>query len=569
MEPSPEPVPTTAAQIASEHFNRHLAASQDADTVVILHDACYGHRFSRPKTSKSTLNLIVERPERVLASVLGASAAYVQLGGHFTGGANAPGRAPTGRPPFAIRRTGRTMDVTESYVTNVHGTAWMAELQDMCNGAEGKLASGTIEVGRAEGDERQRLHEGDLYLSPGSLEAFRGALGGVAEAVDAVFTTPTKRAFVAIRPPGHHCSTDHPSGFCWLNNVHVGIEYAAQKYGLTHVAILDFDLHHGDGSQTIAWERNSANMKKRAARQKSRLAPDIAYYSLHDINSYPCESGDDEKVQAASLCIEYAHGQNIWNVHLQPWKTEEEFWQLYEGRYRIIIDKARIFLHQHNARGNKTPPRAAIFISAGFDASEWESSGMQRHKVNVPTSFYARFTRDVVGLAQEPASGCEGRVISVLEGGYSDRALCSGVMSHISGLVHGGFDEGWWSQASLEALEMKTTAVKPRAQYVQPTYASPTESFTHKVVDRDKFSQSMSRTFRDVYVPPSVDVDWVLATHELAKVLIPVDRTTKSCSAEELSRKKAVSAEALSRKMDAMNVETGPRQLRDRKAKSY
>ena len=517
MEPMEEPVPNTASQVATSHFARELLAHAEegveAATVFILHDACYGHRYSRLKATRSTLSMIVERPERILASVLGASAAYVRLGGHYAGARCAPDRKqPTKPPPFKIRRTDRAIDVTSSYVTNVHGTAWMEELKEMCHTAGSKIAAGAKELSRPSSltpteAEKRTLHEGDLYLCPESLDAFQGALGGVADAVDAVFLpqSQTKKAFVAVRPPGHHCSSDYPSGFCWLNNVHVGIEYAAQTYGLTHAAILDFDLHHGDGSQAITWERNSRNnLKRLSAKPNSKIksaGPDIGYYSLHDINSYPCEMGEDEKVQAASLCIENAHGQNIWNVHLQPWKTEDEFWMLYETRYRTLLDKARSFLRRHTSRlradahrSGGLQPRAAVFISAGFDASEWEGSGMQRHKVNVPTEFYARFTANIVSMAMEADSGCEGRVVSVLEGGYSDRALCSGVLGHLSGLcsvmekkeelalegmlgglsiTNGlppsaipstpGYDKSWWSASNLTALENRINPPPPPA----------------------------------------------------------------------------------------------------------
>lgn len=131
----------------------------------------------------------------------------------------------------------------------------------------------------------------------------------------------------------------------------------------------------------------------------------IGYFSIHDINSYPCENGESSKIQNASLCIENAHNQSIWNVHLEPWKDESEFWDLYEAKYLAIISKARSFLRHHNTRlrtatgANHPRPRAAIFISAGFDASEHETPSMQRHAVNVPTDFYARFTRDIVALA--------------------------------------------------------------------------------------------------------------------------------------------------------------------------
>lgn len=629
MESIEEPVPLTAAQIAMEHFTRELLSQAQPhvtpEAVVILHDACYGHRYSRPKTAKGTLSMIVERPERIHASVLGAATAYVRLGEHYAGARNAPHPEKTyaSPPPFKIRRTARSLDITSSCVTNVHGTSWMSELRDMCHAAGDRLAAGMKELGRASTpteSEGRKLHEGDLYLCPESLDAFQGALGGVADAVDTVFqpAAATKRAFVAIRPPGHHCSADYPSGFCWINNVHVGIEYAAQKYGLTHAAIVDFDLHHGDGSQAITWERNSKNNLKRWGAKpnaKLNLSPDIGYYSLHDINSYPCEMGDDEKVQAASLCIDNAHGQSIWNVHLQPWKTEDEFWQLYKDKYRVLLDRARLFLRHHTARLRaeaKLQPKAALFISAGFDASEWEGAGMQRHKVNVPTDFYARFTREIVQLAREHGSGCEGRVISVLEGGYSDRALCSGVLSHLSGLcarpsdsmnkeacaalddmmnelrLNGNsaapslcYDKSWWSAANLTALEMKVNPPPPPGPGKrvrtgpQPTYATPTESFAYKVVDPNKFARSVSGTMREVSMParaptpPPPEVDWVVATQELSKLLIPNERQTKSCTPEQLggvrNKKDRQSAmPALGAAEDAGQ----PRQLRDRKAKA-
>ena len=630
MEAIEEPTPLTAPQIATAHFARELAehaqSESAGETVVILHDACYGHRYSRLKTTKTTLSMIVERPERIHASVLGASTAYVRLGGHHAGEKNAPHPDITqpAHPPFKIRRTARSMDITSSCVTNVHGTAWMSELRTMCNAAGEKIAAGAKELSRSStptDPEKRKLHEGDLYLCAESLNAFQGALGGVADAVDSVFApgSETKRAFVAIRPPGHHCSADHPSGFCWLNNVHVGIEYAAQTYGLTHAAILDFDLHHGDGSQAITWERNSKNELKRwnaKPNSKLKLGPDIGYYSLHDINSYPCEMGDDEKVQAASLCIDNAHGQSIWNVHLESWKTEKEFWQLYENKYRVLLEKARGFLRNQTSRlkaEGKVAPKAAVFISAGFDASEYEGAGMQRHKVNVPTEFYARFTRDVVELSQEPDLACEGRVISVLEGGYSDRALCSGVLSHLSGLCATPiesavkqeptdtveldqmmrglgisrapakaelyYDKSWWSAANLTALELKVNPPPPaQAKKMrlgpQKTYATPTESFAYKVVDTDKFARSISGTMRDVArparppTPPPPEVDWVIATQELSRLLIPYDRQTRSCTPDDLAGPKPLKKDRASMMPITTNEESGkPRQLRDRKTK--
>ncbi|KAG8630467.1 hypothetical protein KVT40_002086 [Elsinoe batatas] len=619
--PEEPPKPRTAATVGAEYFAKELAVHEElahnVETVVIIHEACYGHRFSRPRTTKSALSMIVERPERITAAVLGLSTAYVRLGSRHSEGLNAPmpGDAPAVAPPFSIKKSSRAVGLLSPQVTAVHGTDWMSELQTMCLAAGARLALDGKELLRpqkvdAAGNpvQSQAFHEGDLYLCEESLNALQGAVGGVCDAVDAVFSASlTKRAFVAVRPPGHHCSADFPSGFCWLNNVHVGIQYAAQTHGLTHAVILDFDLHHGDGSQDITWDLNekSAAMPKNAPHNKKIS---IGYYSLHDINSYPCEIGDKEKVQNASLCIDNAHGQSIWNVHLEPWRTEEEFSSLYESKYKVILDKARSFLQKQTAKIRAVPkggkPKAAVFISAGFDASQWEGAGMQRHAVNVPTSFYDRFTRDAVQMAQDASAGAEGRVISVLEGGYSDRALTSGVLSHVTGLSQmdakitnefaikdevvdhatGGdmrqtvqtSDPKWWAADALTALEnyhiVEVAAPKKPARGFVPTFASPTESFSQKVVDPEKFYRSMSGTMRPLPEPP-IDlivptVDWIAASHALCKLLVPTHRTTTSCRPEELAAPRIKKQRQSLGPVATVEPTVNGRQLRDRKAKS-
>lgn len=620
-EEPPQPPPLTAASVAKAHFEKELEAHQQSEnpgkqekTVVILHDACYGHRYSRPRTSKASLSTIVERPERIHAGILGVSTAYVRLGDRHAEGKYAP--HPKRDPklfkhvPFRICKTSRNMALTSPAVTSVHGTKWMEELRVMCDAADTKLGLNGKELirpagtGAADDVDKPKLHEGDLYLCSESLSAFEGALGGVCDGVDAIFEHlgqgGPSRAFVCIRPPGHHCSANFPSGFCWLNNVHVGIAHASMTYGLTHAAIIDFDLHHGDGSQSIAWAHNAkvASLPRNAANSKKSA---IGYFSLHDINSYPCEMGDEEKVRNASLCLEDAHGQTIWNVHLQPWKSDVEFWDLYESRYSILLDKARAFLRAHTQRllasSYQSVPKAAIFLSAGFDASEWESPGMQRHKVNVPTGFYAKFTRDIVRLSEEAGLSVEGRIVSVLEGGYSDRALTSGILSHLSGLADNsatslkhedaganslgyemgkrmgvlsldshttterimpgeasaGFEPAWWAPSRLEELEALVNpppvppALKKTRNAVPATYTSPTQSFTAKIIappkDRRSFSglasmdlsRSLSATASRAPSPPPPEVDWATASYELSKLLIPSDRQTRSCKPEELN----------------------------------
>lgn len=604
----------TAASVAQEHFRRELIAQDTTEmccrTVVFIRDSCYGHRYSRPRTSKAALSTIVERPERLHACVLGASTAYVRMGGRHAGG-NFPPRPDRDipPPPFQIRRIGRSIPLESPAVTQVHGQRWMEELQIMCDSAEGKLAMNGKELvrpigyGKDEaGNQLPKLHEGDLYLCSESLDALQGCLGGVCEAVDAVLGPgTTTRAFVCIRPPGHHCSSNVPSGFCWLNNVHVGIAHAAMSQGLTHAAIIDFDLHHGDGSQAIAWNHNrraAGNLPKNSSLY-SKTA--IGYFSLHDINSYPCEGGDEEKIKNASLCIEAAHGQSIWNVHLEPWKNPSDFWKLYESRYILLLEKTRIFLRQHTARlegqSNGPRPKAAIFLSAGFDASEWEGAGMQRHKVNVPTDFYARFTQDVTKLADEEGLGVGGRIISVLEGGYSDRALTSGVLSHLCGLTSGpgpadldtaageadlnsstvkqtgtlnmtahtrqmsgeestverdsatemSYNPEWWSSLQLEALEALIKPVPAPSAPVKPkdkapgNYSSPTQASTAKMTDPARERRSLSAqaegrvSMEPEVVQPPPDVDWAVASRELSQLLIPTDRQTLSCRHDELN----------------------------------
>ncbi|KAK0370457.1 histone deacetylase [Colletotrichum limetticola] len=595
LRPSPpeyiKPAPT-ANTVARDYFKTELevhhspTSTRATETLVILHDACYGHRFSRPKTSKGALSTIVERPERIKAGVLGVAMAYVRLGERHCDGAYAlhPSLDPSTIPtiPFRIYKTERRLPLTSAAVTNVHGTKWMEELKMMCEGAEIKLATGGKELQRPELNRGSdgppaKFHEGDLYLCSESLEAFEGALGAVCEAVDRVFTSGPRRAFVAVRPPGHHCSASFPSGFCWVNNVHVGIMHGILNHGLTHAAIIDFDLHHGDGSQAITWAHNSRGLnaaKNTAAWKKAS----IGYFSLHDINSYPCEWGDEEKVKNASLCIDNAHGQNIYNVHLESYGSEKEFWELYETRYSVILEKTRKYLKNQAARlrALNLPPKAAIFFSAGFDASEWETKGMQRHNVNVPTEFYARIAQDVVKLAAEEGLGVDGRVISVLEGGYSDRALYSGIFSHLSGLsgnqtpkeptrgrcslgdemagqiaaaitgepsLH-PYKPSWWSSSELDELEVamgnRPASPKMIRHSTPPTYSTPTQASIGKSIDPARMRRMASglsngMPYSRPATPPPPDVPWTIAAHELSRLLIPSDRQVDSCKPEDLN----------------------------------
>ena len=388
-----------------------------------------------------------------------------------------------------------------------------------------------------------------------------------------------------LRGTGHHCAESVPSGFCWLNNVHIAIAHAARAHDLTHAVILDIDLHHGDGSQAITWTLNDMLANSSAKRPPSSPIPKIAYLSLHDINSYPCEAGDIDKIKNASLNLE-AHNQFIMNMHLQKYATTNEFWDLYEKYYSQLLSRAKDFLvnsmetWQASKAGKAgRVPRAAVFISAGFDASEHEMAGMQRHKVHVPTGFYARFAREAVMIAEDEDTGCSGRVISVLEGGYSNRAITSGVLAHLVGLAYetparamfrhhhdylnhmsetlseeflptppemeyetfhgtprdylGGqtegytvdyYDPAWWDIDHLVELENKQ-AKRPKKSPAAPqvNYLSATVSSAAKM--ESKSQRALAAQQQKQFGPPAppVVLDWATATVELSKKLIPQD----------------------------------------------
>lgn len=565
-----------------------------APTTVVFHDTSYRHKYSRPNTTKADLATIVERPERISAATLGVTAAQTRIG----------------RGKLSVRKSVRMGGLLDPEVMLVHAhgdgrsgkKTWPEELAAMCGLAAEKLKKGECEVPKS-------LHQGDLYLCGESREDLEGCLGALYDGVDIVFgcangldghemdeedQSGVKRAFVCIRPPGHHCAETQPSGFCWLNNVHIAIAHAARQHGLTHAVILDFDLHHGDGSQSIAWTLNNiANSPNPSTKKTAGIhVPNIGYFSLHDINSYPCEDGDMDKVKNASLNLE-SHGQFIHNIHLKPYNSTEEFWELYENKYYSIIAKAREFLSEASVsrpKKNGREYKAGVFISAGFDASEHESSGMQRHAVNVPTSFYARFTSDALALAEQY---CEGRVLSVLEGGYSDRALITGVMAHLAGLacpspttVSGfvppstgllpvpepyatrpssadrGWDPEWWGSESVGELERyyekmtlkKVVTDKPSTSYLSATAASVARSETPRRVI------SSASTGNSPPQPPPL-VPWEVRAFELSRKIIPEFQESVEIPPLDKSAKSK-------RHSVAVVPDSSTRVLRDRKAKT-
>lgn len=227
--------------------------------------------------------------------------------------------------------------------------------------------------------------DGDTIFGPGTLEAALRAAGGAAAAVDAVMEGWAQAAFVAMRPPGHHAETDRAMGFCFFNNAAVAARQAQRRWGLKRVAIVDFDVHHGNGTQYIFAHD-----------------PQVMYASSHQ---YPCFPGTGAQTEMGV--------GNIVNVPLPPGATGEMFQQA----WRIhILPRLQSFAPE------------LIVISAGFDAHAADPLGQMRLK----ETDFAWITRELCGIADKT---CHGRVVSLLEGGYDLHALAQSCAAHVRALM--------------------------------------------------------------------------------------------------------------------------------------
>ncbi|KAI0087016.1 histone deacetylase domain-containing protein [Irpex rosettiformis] len=462
-------------------------------TTIFLQEACLRHQFIR---SKDTSN-VVERPERLRAVNIGLAAAIARCEesiSHLTSQSTTYGRAqpgaftteeltvalerlgigsktvyPSPQLPLHVVKSNATLNVlNHPAVKFVHGDiekdVYLENLIKWTRESREKIATEGTEIPAS-------LSQGDLYLCPTSMDAIQGALATVCEAVDAMVIDsrsptqnptdgqlkPSRSSFVAVRPPGHHCGEDTPSGFCFVNNVVVGAAHAYLKHNITRVIIFDIDLHHGNGTQSLIWQINEETYRQQLE-QSSGAPPgkpglQVFYGSTHDILSYPCEDGKPELVQAASVSIHGPHGQYVENIHLLPYTSEEHFFtELYEKRYSKLFERAMTFV-QETTKERLNSDDVLVFISCGFDACEHEYESMSRHGRKVPVSFYHRFAQDARAFADKVANG---RIISVLEGGYSDKALTSGTLAHISGLSGLPYTPEWWSEENLSILEKAT-----------------------------------------------------------------------------------------------------------------
>ena len=227
--------------------------------------------------------------------------------------------------------------------------------------------------------------DGDTHISSGSLTAAYRAAGGVLRAVDLVLSGEAKNAFVAVRPPGHHAETQTSMGFCLFGNIALGVKHALDFHGLKKVAVIDFDVHHGNGTQEILWE-------------ESRCLT----FTSQQIPLWPGTGTEEEQ----------GHYNNIVNIPLPPGSTGELMRQKYEALVFPVLRKFEPDL---------------ILISAGFDAHEADPLA----ELNWSTADFSWLTERLCKIAEEC---CEGRLVSTLEGGYDLKALADSVKAHVTKL---------------------------------------------------------------------------------------------------------------------------------------
>ena len=227
--------------------------------------------------------------------------------------------------------------------------------------------------------------DGDTIVSPGSKEATSDAVGSIITAIDGVQNKEFKNAFCAVRPPGHHAEKNKAMGFCIYNNVAVGANYLINKYKLNKIAIIDFDVHHGNGTQDIFYD----NQK-------------VLYISTHQYPFYPGSGEEHEK----------GEHNNIFNIPLPAGTTSQEYLSAYE----YVLKKIGEFKPEF------------ILLSAGFDAHKDDPLA----QFQLESKDFYELTRRTLELSK---LYCDGKVVSILEGGYDLLALQESTEMHVKALL--------------------------------------------------------------------------------------------------------------------------------------
>jgi acetoin utilization deacetylase AcuC-like enzyme len=230
--------------------------------------------------------------------------------------------------------------------------------------------------------------DADTILSHGSIDAALRAAGAVVAGVDAVMSGKARSAFAAVRPPGHHATPEIPGGFCIFNNVAIGARHAQARHGAAKVAILDFDVHHGQGTQAVV-----------------EIDPSLFYGSSHQFPLYPGTG------QASERGID----GNVANVPLRPNSGSAQFRHAWG---EIILPQLDRFAPE------------LVIVSAGFDAHKADPLA----QLSLETEDFAWITRELLAIADRHAKG---RFVSALEGGYDLDALADATAAHVRVLMRG------------------------------------------------------------------------------------------------------------------------------------
>ena len=227
--------------------------------------------------------------------------------------------------------------------------------------------------------------DGDTVVSPGSKDATKDAVGSIISAIDGVQQKEFKNAFCAVRPPGHHAEKDKAMGFCIYNNVAVGANYLIKKYNYSKVAIIDFDVHHGNGTQNIFYDNEK-----------------VLYISTHQYPYYPGSGSEKEKGKF----------NNVLNVPLEAGTTAEEYLNAYEH----VLKKLKEFRPEF------------LLFSAGFDAHIDDPLA----QLKLGSEDFYQLTKRTLEISK---SMCNGNVVSILEGGYDLKALQDSSKRHVDALI--------------------------------------------------------------------------------------------------------------------------------------